>query len=194
MMAALVQRWRDATAENARLRFALPLVAVLLFLFAWQELHRFRTGLENEASDERSQLARVESLRGQDIWIERAVETERVLMAARARLPNVRTPGLAQAAVQNELRALIQALGDIRPPQIDAQQVSGEALPSGVIQIRATMSAAVPPRKAMELLQRLENGTALTRVESVEIRGGVNPGVRLAYSRYFRQSDEEARE
>jgi len=190
-MGSIWQRLTDQVRVNPRIRFALPVIAALLLLFAWQEADGIRTDLEADVLDEKSQLARIEALRGEDIWIERASESATTLQAMRARLPAARTSGLAQAALQNDLRDVIRALGDIRPPQIQVEQVQSDNLPDGVIQIRASMAAAIAPRRGVEVVQRLERGTALTRIESLEIRGGLNPGLQLVFSRYFQLTSTE---
>ena len=180
-----------ALADNPRLRPALPLVALLVLLLGWQELNRYRHGLVAEAAEEAQRLARIEALRGQEVWLERAEASAATLAALRARTPPARTAGLAQAAMEAELRSLLQAQASARAPQLQVEQAPGDDLPAGLVRIRATVNAALPARGAAALVARLERDTALTRIETLEIRDGNNPGLRLVVSRFFRVTEPE---
>lgn len=191
MIQSLSKQWSTLLSDNPRVRFALPLMALLVLLLVWQPIHDARASAEKERAEAGDQLERIKSLRGQDVWLDRAEESALALSALRARLPNTTTVGLAQAAIQSEMREVIRALGEIPPPQIRVEEVANDALPDGVIQIRASLSAGIPPRKAFDAIGRLESTASLTRIESAEVRGGLNPGMQLVFSRFFQLDQSE---
>lgn len=185
-LASAVSDLRRQIAANPRLQLALPVLAALLALIMWQELDSWRLQAERAAQTERARLQRMESLRGQDEWLQRAQQSSTVREALLAELPEVATAGLARAAVQSEAAAMARALGGRTEPRIDVQTVADPALPADVIRIRATLSGAMSPQQAMDLLQRIEGSANLAAIEQADIRSDTNRLATFVYSAYFR--------
>lgn len=185
-----IERLRQAYAQNPRLRLATPLLALLVTLFAWQELDALRVSAAKTAQSEQLKLERIKALRGQDFWLERAEESQRVRDALLAEMPLTTTPGLAQAAVQSQLTALSRALGGQGNARITAEPVLDDTLPEGIVRIRGSLNAGMTPRQALDTLQRIESATNLNVIERSEIRSGINPTASIVFSAYFRLQSE----
>lgn len=185
-ISAVIAELRRQFAANPRLRLALPLLAALVGLVVLQELDALRVQAERTAQTEQSRLERMQSLRGQDEWLERALQSSELHEALLAELPEVATAGLARAAVQSEAAAMAKALGGRSEPRIDVQTASDPSLPEGVIRIRATLSGAMSPQQAMDMLQRIEGSANLAVIEQADIRSDSNRLATFVYSAYFR--------
>ncbi|HEX5756709.1 MAG TPA: hypothetical protein VFY12_10215 [Arenimonas sp.] len=182
----LQDRLRQALAENPRLRLAIPLLGLLATLFAWQELDAVRGDAAKAAQAEQAKLARIKALRGQDFWLERADESQRIRDALLAEMPLTATPGLAQASVQSQLTALSRALGGRSNARITAEPVLDDTLPEGIVRIRGSLSAGMAPRQALDILQRIESAANLNVIERSDIRSGSNQTASIVFSAYFR--------
>ena len=188
-MNKLLPHWnalRQQLDANPRLKWGTVLIVALLLAFAVQELEGARADLQKRAIDEEVKLRRIKSLQGQDVWLSRAQETERLHKALLAELPEVATPGLAQAGLQTWLRSLTAKSpqgNEIRVAVDTAAAV--EAIP-GVIRFHATLSGGMSARQIMDLMRQIESATNLVVIETTQIRSDQNNNFNITMNAYYR--------
>lgn len=183
---------RKQVAANPRLKWALLAIAVLLAALAWQQFASLRQGVQKQAMEEEVKLRRMRALRGQDVWLKRADETAKLREALWAEVPVVATPGLAQAALQSWLRALADSASDTRDVSIHVPAASAVEQVPGIIKVRATLNAGMPPRQAMMLVKKIEGATNLIVIETLNISSDQNKTMALTLAAYYRVSAQSA--
>lgn len=190
-MNRLLPHWRalrQQTEANPRLKWAFAAIAVLLAAFLLQGLDGVRRDLQKRAIDEEAQLRRIKALQGQDAWLARADEATRLRDALRAEMPEVATPGLAQAALQNWLRGLAGGTGSGNDRGLNVAVDAAVPLesPTGVVKVHATLSGNLPPRQAMELVRQIESSSNLVVIETLTLRAAPGTTVNIGMNAYYR--------
>ncbi len=182
-LAVQLRRQLDATPW---LRWALLVIAVLAALMVLQGLEQVRVQAQQQAIDEEAKLRRIKALQGQDVWLERARESAALREALLARIPPANTPGAAQAALQAWLQSLANSTSDAQKVRTAVEGTAPvEALP-GVLRVRASLRGGMTPREALTIVRRIEGGSDLVVVESLDIRSENNPTASIAMSAYYR--------
>ncbi|WP_155953127.1 GspMb/PilO family protein [Pseudoxanthomonas suwonensis] len=191
-MKPLVTHWqklRQQAEANPRLKWAFALIAVLLAALLLQAVDGMRDELQKRAIDEEAKLRRIKALQGQDEWLARADEAERLRDALRAEMPETATPGLAQAALQNWLRDLTAGSASRMNVTVDSA-VPLEA-PADVVKVHATIGGNLAPRQALELLRQIESSTNLVVVETLSMRAAPSANFSIGLNAYYRLPAQE---
>lgn len=177
---------REQVRGNARLKIALLAAGALLATFVLQELDALRRASEARSIEAEVDLGRMQALKGQDVWRERAVESEKLLAALRAEIPIVATPGLAQAGLQNWLRELAASAGEVTGLDIAVASVAPVESLDGLIKVRATLNAGMSPRQATDLIRKIESAANLVVIDALSIRSDQNRTASITITAYYR--------
>lgn len=180
---------REQVRGNARLKVALLAAGALLALFLLQELDALRRSTEARSIEAEVELRRMQALKGQDVWRERAVESQKLLDSLRAEIPIVATPGLAQAGLQNWLRELTTSAGEVTGLDIAVASVAAVESLDGLIKVRATLNAGMSPQQATELIRKIEGAANLVVIDTVNIRSDQNRTASITITAYYRTPD-----
>ncbi len=177
---------------NLRLQVGLGLIAALLLAFVLQGLHDWRVAQQQRAIDSEVALRQTRSLRGQDVWIQRAEQTGTAYRAVLAEIPVVTTPGMAQASLQSWLRSVGSSVAASGGVNIDVSApVEMEDHP-GIYRARATVSATLTPRQAFDFMGTVESAGNLALVETVQVRSDRGSRVAMNIVGYYRTATDEA--
>ncbi len=173
-------------AGNLRLQIGVGLIAALLFAFILQALHDWRVLQQKQGIASEVELRQMRSLRGQDIWLQRAEEVGIARKALLAEIPIVDTPGLAQASLQSWLRSIGNSVPTAAGLEIDVgTPVEMEDHP-GIHRVRAMVRAGLTPRQAFDFMATVESAPNLAVVETAQIRADKNSRVTLNIVGYYR--------
>ena len=177
---------------NPRLKWALALIAVLLVGMAWQALDHLRVSSQKQAIADEVNRRRIRSLQGQDIWFSHASSAKALRESLWAELPEVATPGQAQAALQSWLRTLTAPITDEK----NALRVSVESsspvknLP-GALKVNATISGGLSARQVLNLVRQIESATNLVVIETIQIQSDLNNNFSMTINAYYRIPHQE---
>jgi len=183
---------REQVRANPRLRWALPLVAILLLAFVWQGLETARIGAQKRAIAKEADLRRIRALQGQTVWFERADQAEALLAFLHSEMPTASTPGMAQAATQTWLRGIANAVPDPDKVRVTVESSSEVAELPGVLRVKATISGGASPRQALYVVRQIEESRNLAVIETATIRGDENSLFTLSMNVYYRMTDGAA--
>ncbi|WP_374602800.1 hypothetical protein [Arenimonas sp.] len=158
----LAAEWRG----NPRLRLGAWLILGIVLLYGYLVLVDTRAAWRASLAQEVERVAKVRSLVGQEIWLERAETAAAARRALEQEIPAARTPGLAQAAAQARLRELTTPLGTgITLDVAGASPMPGR---DGWVQVPATVSApTVPLQRALQWVQAVESQPQLIVFDSL---------------------------
>ena len=171
---------------NRRLQAGLAIIVLLLLAFAWQWTDSLRVRYQELAMQAEIDLRRIQGLRGDDAWFERAAEAGRMRDALQAEIPQAGTPGLAQAALQSWLRERASSAGNPDAIRISMDTpVIVDGLP-GVVRARAALSGAIPPRQVLNLVRQIEGNSNLMVIETITLRSDENTLFNLTLNAYYR--------
>lgn len=182
--------WLRARAEwraNRRLRLAgLVALVILAFNLAFA-LEQHRQVIEVQYAHDLELQARLEGMRGQKDWDERATLAEAALAEMRARMPEVSGPGLAQAELQSWLTALSAnaALTESRIRVEDALDVPGYP---DMWQVVARLDAKLPQYSDAAFLRALSAGLPWVQAERLEIGDSAPATLALVVRGYYRRA------
>lgn len=188
-MSRLQPHWntlRQRLEATPRLKWGAVVIAALLLAFVVQELESARVQLQERAIDEEVKLRRIRSLQGQNIWLTREQETARLYKALLAELPDVATPGLAQANLQTWLRSL--TANGLQSSEIKISVDSATVVKEvpDVIRVHATLNGSLPARQVMDLIRQIESTTNLIVIETTQIRSDQNNFFTITMHAYYR--------
>lgn len=167
------------------LRWALLASALLAALLLVQGLESVRRDAEARATDTEAQLRRFRALQGQDAWLARQSAASQLHGSLLGQIPTAPSPGQAQARLQSWLGELASASGatDVR---VTIDSTTRLAAPEGVVRLHATLRGGMPARSALNLVRRIEGGTALVVIDTAEIRDDTNKNAMLGLNAYYR--------
>lgn len=178
---------RQELAGNRRLQVGVLLIAAILLLYLWLLAGDWRTAAERDLAAARQRLQRIESLVGQDVWLERAAAAADLADALDAQVPAIDTPGLAQASVQTWARELTAAHGEAVRVQSDAPtRIPG----SDIWRVPMTLSGALPPRSVLQLIQRIESHAQLRTIEQATLVNRANQTFSLTVVAFYRIAED----
>ena len=178
--------WRG----NARLRLGAWLVLAIVLFYGYLVLVDARAAWRTSLAQDVERVAKVRSLVGQEVWLERAETAAAALAAIEREIPAARTPGLAQAAAQARLRELTNPLGaGVTLDVASASPVPGR---EGWVQVPATLSApTVPLARALQWVQAVESQPQLIVFDSLSLDNR-DPARLSATLRAFYRIEQEA--
>ena len=196
-MSAFANQWGDVRkqiGDNPRLKWALLLVAVLLLTYTAQLTTQLVRSLQQKSIEAELELRRIRSLRGQNIWIERAKQTDTLLKALSAELPSVSTAGQAQANLQSWLKSVIDTLPNGQDGRFSVDSAMPMEQMADVIKVHATVSVPATPQQMINLLNKMEGSRNLLVIETISVRGDKNGSNTLSIVAYYRLVPARARE
>ena len=196
-MSAFAKQWGDVRkqiGDNPRLKWALLLVAVLLLTYTAQLTTQLVRSLQQKSIDAELELRRIRSLRGQNIWIERAKQTDTLLKALSAELPSVSTTGQAQANLQSWLKSVIDTLPNGQDGRFSVDSAMPMEQMADVIKVHATVSVPATPQQMINLLNKMEGSRNLLVIETISVRDDKNGSNTLSLVAYYRLVPARARE
>lgn len=179
-------RLRGQVDASPWLRWALLAIGLLAAVLVLQELERFRIAAQEASIQQESRLRQMRSLQGQDVWFEREKSASNALESLLVQIPPAPTPGVAQAALQGWLAELGNGISDTQSVRIAVEPAAPVESVPGVLRIRATLRAGMTPREALNIVRRIESGTNLVVIESLDIRSDTNRMASFGMSAYYR--------
>lgn len=185
-----LRRWHQLRNEwrtSPRLRYgALVIVAILgvqgLFMLS-DQVHKRMVG----HADDLEMLARLEGMRKESWWPERAGKTTELLAAVVEKIPEVAGKGMAQAESQAWLTRLAaeQQLGDPKVKVEDTVDVEGYP---DMWQVVSRLEGALPNRGHEAFMRALAEALPWVQVERIEIAEGDAPRVVVTFRSYYRKA------
>jgi len=184
----LRQQFKQQLEAAPWLKWAGLGIAVLLAVWVMQVLVDWRIAEQRAAVQAERNLQRILALNGQDIWLQREKDASLLREGMWAQLPEVATPGLAQAALQNWLREITSNM-EVAIRINHSGPV--EHLP-GVFQVNATLSGAMPPGRALQILRSIETAANLVTLETLRLTNDARSSLNLTLNAYYRVPEERA--
>jgi len=184
----LRQQFKQQLEAAPWLKWAGLGIAVLLALWVMLALADWRRAEQRAAAQAEGNLQRILALNGQEIWLQREKDANLLREGMWAQLPEVATPGLAQAALQNWLREITTNM------EISIRiNHSGpvEHLP-GVFQVNASLSGVMPPGRSLQLIRSIETAANLVTVETLRLTNDARASLNLTLNAYYRVPQEPA--
>lgn len=174
---------RDEWSRNARLRWGVAVIALVIGVWVFLVLRDWRDALAEEYLDRHAYLVKMQSLVGQDEWLERAEAAARIRAALEAEIPLADTIGIAQATVQTWARDLVAASGaELQVQAQAAQEVEGHP---GLFRVPVVISGGLQAPKVMELIRQVESYGSLAVIEESLIMNRQNETFSLTVVAYF---------
>jgi len=164
-------------------------IAALLALWIMQALVDWRSAEQRGATQAELNLHRILALNGQDVWLEREKEATLLRDGLWAQLPEVATPGLAQAAMQNWLREITANVSNVTVRLNHSGPV--EHL-DGVFQVNASLIGTALPGHFLQILTRIESAPNLVSMETLRLNNDTNTSFNLTLNGYYRMREERA--
>ncbi len=167
------------------LRWAGLAIAVLVAALALQALDNWRVERQKAGIEAEQALRRILALKGQDAWLAREKSAQQLRDSLRAQLPQVATPGMAQAALQNWLRN-ITANFDAQNVVIRINRAAPlESMPD-VLRVNAALNGNLNPRQALALIRQIESAPNLVVLETVALQSDSSSTLHLTVNAYYR--------
>lgn len=167
------------------LRWAALAIAVLVAVLALQALDRWRVGRQKAGIEAEQDLRRILALKGQDVWLAREKSARQLRDSLRAQLPQVTTPGMAQAALQNWLRN-ITANFDAQNVVIRLNRTAPLENMPDVLKVTAALNGNLNPRQALALIRQIESAPNLVVVETMALQSDSSNTLHLSVNAYYR--------
>lgn len=183
----------DASLQSLRrqvdaapwLRWAALAIAMLAAAIALQALDKLRVERQKAGIEAEQDLRRILALKGQDVWVTREKSARLLRDSLKAQLPEVNTPGMAQAALQNWLRN-ITANFDNQNVTIRLNRTAPlESMPE-VLKVNAALNGNLSPGQALALIRRIESAPNLVVVETMALQSDSSNTLHLTVNAYYR--------
>lgn len=179
-----IEQLSRQVSANPRLQAGLGLIGLLLVGWIFLVLGDLRTAKLRQLQDARHRLAQVQQLAGQDVWLQRADQAERLARMLDAELPPARSPGLAQAAFQGWLKQFVDPQDT--SVRMDVQAPVAVDSPPDTVRVTAMISGTGDPQRAWQLIRRIESSSALVTIPVLSVRSdGTNHGFSLTVQGYY---------
>jgi len=185
----LLHQFKQQIEAAPWLKWASLGMAVLLALWIMLALVDWRIMEQRAAVQAEHSLQRILALNGQEVWLEREKEAVLLRDALWAQLPEVATPGLAQAAMQNWLREITTNVNGLN---IRINHSGPVEHLEGVFQVNATLTGALSSTHALYVLRQIETAPNLVTVETLRLNNQNNASLSLTLNAYYRVSGEPA--
>lgn len=174
------------------LKWAALVIAALLAVFALQTLNDWRIARQKASVDTEQALRRTLALKGQDAWLAREKSALQLRDSLTAQLPQVATPGMAQATLQSWLRGMT---GKFDGKQNATIRINRSAPVDGmpnVLRVNAALNGNFDPRQALTLLRQIENSPNLVVVETINLQNDGSNTLHMTLNAYYRVPGETA--
>ncbi len=171
------------------LKWAGLAIVLLLALLCLQALDAVRVERQKAAMDAELDLRRIMSLKGQDVWFERQKSAVELRDTLKAQLPEVSTPGMAQAALQNWLRGLTSGFGNEQNANIRINRSGTVETVPGVLRVNASLNVAASPRQSLNLLRQIESSSNLVTLETLTLQSDDSNTLHLTLNAYYRVTE-----
>ena len=168
------------------LKWAGALIALLLAFFIVQGLETIRVERQKAAIETELNLRRILALKGQDVWFEREKSSLKLRDSLRAQLPNVATPGMAQAALQTWLRSLTSGFTTANNVTIRVNSAGAVENMKGVLRVNAAVNGNLSPRQALNLFRQIENSPNLIVIETITLQSEAPGTLNFTINAYYR--------
>ncbi|WP_313256495.1 hypothetical protein [Stenotrophomonas acidaminiphila] len=180
------QQLRDEWRSNPRLRYgAMVIVAILGMQGVFMLSDQVRERMTTYASD-MEMLARLEGVRKETWWPERASKAAELLEAVTGRIPEVTGKGMAQAESQAWLTRLAaeQRVGESRVKVEDTVDVDGYP---DMWQVISRLEGNLPSHGHEAFMRALAEALPWIQVERIEVGEGETPRVVATFRSYYRK-------
>ena len=168
------------------LKWAGLLIALLVAMLGLRALDDLRTARQKAGIDAELNLRRILALKGQDVWLAREKAALQLRDSLRAQLPQVNTPGMAQAMLQSWLRDISAGFDAKQNVTLRVNRSAPlEDMPD-VIRVNASLNAAVSPRQALTILRQIESSPNLVVVETLTMQSDSGSTVHMTLNAYYR--------
>lgn len=174
------------------LKWAGLAIALLLTLFGLQALDDWRVSRQKAGIEAELNLRRILALKGQDVWLAREKAALQLRDSLRAQLPQVSTPGMAQAMLQSWLRDISSGFGEKQNVTLRVNRSAPLENMPDVIRVNASLNAALTPRQALTLLRQIESAPNLVVVETLNMQSDSSSTVHLTLNAYYRVGGAKA--
>ncbi len=175
---------RAEWGRNRRLRWGILLVAAILVFYLYLASIDWRDGVASNYVERQQYLLKMQSLVGQEEWLDRASDAGRLRAGLDASIPSAATVGLAQAGVQTWARDLSATQGsDIQVQSQAAQSVDDRP---EIVRVPMIISGSLPPNKVVELMRQIESNANLTVIDQSMILNRENQTFSLTFVAFFR--------
>ena len=184
-LAPRFRRLRDEVLGNPRLRWGSIAIVAILFVYLLLVLSDWRQDLQRQYQQRTTELYKMALLAGQSQWVGRASEAKTMRQALEAEIPAASSVGIAQAEVQDSVRAIMKAFGQgLSVNTQSAAQVAGRP---GLWRIPVVVNGMIQPRLLLEVLRRVEGSPKLVTVEQFSYAVQQNrPVVSMTLVAYYR--------
>lgn len=169
--------------QNARLRYALIAVFIILWGQAILLVQDAVTAEVRRLTQRREELARLERFAADTEWPKRAQDSDRLRASLEGRLWPIETEGLVRAEFQEWLMTNARKAG-IGRPTVRAERTDSEGNQSGFRAISATLSGDFTPEGLQSFLGTVANDKRLIVIQSMRIQRNPLPRIDLVLAIY----------
>lgn len=168
------------------LKWAGLAILVLIAIFALQGLDAWRMARQKASMEAEQTLRRTLALKGQDVWLAREKSALQLRDALKAQLPEVATPGLAQAALQNWLRGITAGFDAQQNASIRINRSAPVENMPGILRVNIALNGTFSPHQALALLRQIESAPNLIVVETINLQSDSSNTLHLTLNAYYR--------
>ncbi len=182
-----LRQLRDQWRSTPRLRYGVMVIMAILGMQGLFMLSdRVRERVATHAAD-MEMLSRLEGLRKETGWPERAEKMQEMLAAVTDRIPAVAGKGMAQAESQAWLASLAadQALTEPRVKVEDTVDVEGYP---DMWQVISRLEGKLPDHGQEAFLRALAEAMPWVQTERIEVSEGSNPRIVVTLRSYYRKA------
>lgn len=188
-MKTFVAQWqilKQQIEATPWLKWAGLVIAVLIGAIALQVVDAYRIQKQKDSITAEQALRKILALKGQDAWLSREQSAKQLHDSLLAQLPQVATPGMAEAALQNWLRKITA--------NMDAQNITirinrsapVDNIPS-VLQVNAALNGNFTPGQSLAILRQIESAPNLISIESLALQSDAgNNTLHLTVRAFYR--------
>lgn len=187
MIRAYWQRVRDEWRANRRLRLAGMVALAFVAFHLVFALEQRRQSLATQYGNDLELQARLQGMRGQADWDERAAQAEAALEEMRTRMPEVTGAGLAQAELQSWLSGLAED-NALTEPKVRVEQALDVPGYPDMWQVVARLDAEIPQYGDAAVLRALSAGLPWIQAERLDIGDGAPAKLALVVRGYYRRA------
>lgn|GEM_PF-1074057 len=174
------------------LKWAGLAIAILVACFALQGLDAWRVARQKAGIEAEQTLRRTLALKGQDAWLAREKSALQLRDALKAQLPEVATPGLAQAALQNWLRGITSGFDAQQATTIRINRSAPVENMPGVLRVNIALNGTFNPRQALAMLRQIESAPNLVVLETINLQSDTSNTLHLTLNAYYQISGGDA--
>lgn len=189
LLSQQLQEMRKQLEATPWLRWAAVAIALLGIAFIWQSLDGAKADAQDQAIEQETKLRRIRGLQGQDVWLTHEEDAKQLRASLEAQMPAVATTGLAQAALQSWLRTLTQGFTAQQAIRISIENAAEVQGLERVVKVRATLTGALTPRDALNLVRQIESAPSLVVIETLNISNDTNKTANMSLNAYYRIAD-----